>query len=184
MLVSVAIFSVVMLIALGALLAMSESDRKAQTLKSVINNLNFALDSMSRGIRTGTAYHCDILQGSISTTRDCTATAATSFAFQAADGTTVYYCLGAGGLCLGAGVTQCPANTACSILRSDAGGDPAPVTAPEVVVSVLRFYVIGATDATKQPRATILISGSVMANGTQQTTFNLQTSATQRIYDQ
>src|SRR3989338_987870 len=116
MLVSVAIFSVVMLIALGSLLAMSESDRKAQTLKSVINNLNFSLDSMSRTIRTGTMYHCDVAQGSISAPRDCAVTAATSFAFLAADGVAVYYCLGSGSTCSSSGT---------AILRSVGGGAPA-----------------------------------------------------------
>jgi len=71
MLVSVAIFAVVMTVALGSLLAMSESDRKAQTLKSVINNLNFSLDSMSRAIRTGTTYSCDIAQWAPGVSRDC-----------------------------------------------------------------------------------------------------------------
>jgi prepilin-type N-terminal cleavage/methylation domain-containing protein len=53
-LVSVMIFSVVMTVALGALLAMSQSDKQAEELKTVVNNLDFALDSMTRTIRTGT----------------------------------------------------------------------------------------------------------------------------------
>src|SRR3569832_199477 len=76
MLVSTAIFAIVMVIALGALLAMSESDRKAQSLKAVINNLNFSLDSMSRSVRTGTGLNCGSQNGG-----DCATVPGTYFAF-------------------------------------------------------------------------------------------------------
>ena len=87
-LVSTGIFTVVMVIALGALLAMVERDRKAQTLKTVINNLNFALDSMSRAIRTGEEYHCGSSSGG-----DCVSVPSSYFTFTAADGKKVAYCL-------------------------------------------------------------------------------------------
>src|SRR5437868_2432209 len=72
-LVSVMIFSIVMTVALRALLSMSESDRRAEAMKSVINNLNFALDSMVRDIRTGYNYHCGTSGADLSTpgTQDC-----------------------------------------------------------------------------------------------------------------
>lgn len=180
MLVSVAIFAIVMTIALGSLLAMSESDRKAQTLKSVINNLNFSLDSMSRSIRTGTTYHCDIGQGTLTATRDCTAAGATSFAFRSNEGNTVIYRFE------NSNRTTCgqPSGTVGCVVRSTDGGSTyAAITASEVVVNTLQFYVIGAQSASLQPKVTILLSGTVQANGTQQTPFNLQTSVTQRLYD-
>lgn len=188
MLVSVAIFAVVMVIALGALLAISESDRKAQTLKSIINNLNFALDSMSRSVRTGLNYHCGSA-GTLSDPDDCISTPETSFAFQAADGATVRYCRGNGTLCNASGT---------AILRSVStvnSGAFAPITSSEVQISRLLFYVIGAEGPTIQPKVTIVVSGYVQVSGgaTSQTdcgtnsatcsTFNLQTSVTQRLYD-
>ena len=175
MMVSVAIFSIVMVIALGSLLAMSESDRKAQTLKSVINNLNFSLDSMSRSIRTGAVYHCDITQGSAGAARDCANTPATSFAYQNAAGATVYYCLGSGTACGSGGA---------SILRSVDGVNYTAITSSEVSISALKFYVTGAESAVVQPKVTILLSGTVTVSGTQNSMFNLQTSVTQRLYDQ
>lgn len=177
MMVSVAIFAIVMTIALGSLLAMSESDRRAQTLKSVINNLNFALDSMSRAIRTGQGYHCDAAMTPLSDPRDCASTPATSFAFQPAGGSTVYYCLGV----VSPSVACNPSGT--YILRSN-GFSLAPITAAEVRITALRFYVTGATATGIQPKVTILISGVVTVSGTQNSPFNLQTSVTQRLYDQ
>src|SRR5579872_2581420 len=79
LMVSVGLFMIVMLISIGALVSMANADRKAQSIQVVIDNLDFALDDMSRIIRTGTTYHCtDIAGDSIgsmgnpATTQDCT----------------------------------------------------------------------------------------------------------------
>jgi prepilin-type N-terminal cleavage/methylation domain-containing protein len=175
MLVSVAIFSMVMVIALGALLAMSESDRKAQTLKSVINNLNFSLDAMTRSLRTGVNYHCDVGQGTVTVPRDCAATPATSIAFLSSDNQTVRYCRGNGSTCSVSGT---------AILVSKGASPLAPITASEVAITNLQFYVSGAQDAALQPHVMILLSGTVPVSARQSSSFDLQTSVTQRLYDQ
>lgn len=193
MLVSVAIFAVVMTIALGALLSMSESDRKAQALKSVINNLNFGLDSISRSIRTGTNYHCGdsaVTNGSgqagYTTTRDCTGTPANTFAYNDGNSTVVYRLETTDYAACG----QLQSAVGC-ILRSTQGGGAGtfvPITAPEVIVNSLSFYVTGAesigNSLLMQPKVTILIAGTVSGAGGANTAFNLQTSVTQRLYDQ
>lgn len=181
MMVSVAIFAIVMTVALGALLSMSESDRKAQTLKSVINNLNFALDAMSRSIRTGQAYHCDATQGSLSATRDCADTPASSLAYQPALGGTVIYRLetSSASTC-----GQPAARVGCIVRSTDGGVTYGAITSSEVYVNALSFFVTGAESASVQPKVTILISGVVTVSGAQTSPFNLQTSITQRLYDQ
>jgi len=179
MMVSVAIFAVVMTIALGALLSMSESDRKAQSFKSVINNLNFSMDSMTRSIRTGQKYHCDITQGSVTSERDCAAAPATSFAFEAADGSTVSYCLLNNSILREITPAGSAPDTSC------AASGFGPITAPEVNISTLSFFVSGSAIGDGiQPKVTILISGLVTVTATQSSVLNLQTSVTQRIYDQ
>lgn len=55
-LVAVGVFTVVMLISVGALLTMIDASRKTQSLESVVNNLNFALEGMTRNMRTGSNY--------------------------------------------------------------------------------------------------------------------------------
>ena len=176
-LVSLSIFSSVMVIALGALLAMSESDRKGQTLKSVVNNLNFSLDAMSRAMRTGINYHCDVAQLPVTSPRDCnqSSSGATSVAFLSAEGQTVKYCRGNGSACSSSGT---------AVLVSKNGGAYAPLTSSEVTVTNLQFYVTGATDAQIQPHVVILLSGEVKVSATQTSAFDLQTSVTQRLYDQ
>jgi hypothetical protein len=157
-----------MVIAMGALLAISESDRKAETLKSVINNLNFSLDSMGRSIRTGSNYDASANCASPSGT-DCTVPpGSTSLTYKDAGGHTVTYKL---------------QNSA--IVRSVDGGAFAAITAPEVVVSSFSFYVVGsATGDGLQPKVNILLSGFVTVTSRTTSQFNLQTSVTQRVYDQ
>ncbi len=59
MVVSVALFSTAITIAVGALLVLISSNQQLQQEQSVMTNLSFALDSMTREIRTGTHYFCD-----------------------------------------------------------------------------------------------------------------------------
>lgn len=56
MIVSLAIFAIVAVVAVGALLRITDANKKSQSLKTAINNLNFALESMSREMRVGVNY--------------------------------------------------------------------------------------------------------------------------------
>jgi len=57
--VSLAIFAVVAVVAAGALVRIIAANRQAQTLQSAVNNISFALESISRELRVATVYHCD-----------------------------------------------------------------------------------------------------------------------------
>ncbi len=59
MIVSLAVFSVVITIAVGALLSLIAGNEQLQSQQSIMTNLSFALDSMTREIRTGYYYHCE-----------------------------------------------------------------------------------------------------------------------------
>lgn len=181
MLVSVAVFSMVMVVALGALLSLSEANRKAQLLSEATNNFNSAIDSMTRSIRTGTSYHCG--GGVVSTAQDCT-NGSTEFAFlpAGASARTVYEYSTSG----------CTDNGPGCIVRSQDGGSTfAPITSSDIVVTSLQFYVVGAPSGVQspqslsiQPKVEILIAGYITLKSGQTTAFNVQTSVTQRIYDQ
>ncbi len=184
LMVSVAIFSVVMVISLGALLAISNSDKKAETLKSVMNNLNFALDSMSRSIRTGSVYNCGAVSP-LTQAHDCATTPANSLTFLSVDGKqTTYF--------LDTNASNCGQSGTIGCIRRTVDSTTAQITSPEIIVSNLAFYVKGAPlgDGV-QPKVTITISGYVVVSGSgtcgttaKCTQFNIQTSVTQRIYDQ
>lgn len=57
--VSLAIFTTVAVISVGALLRIMDANRKSISIKTVTNNVNFALESMTREMRVGSKYFID-----------------------------------------------------------------------------------------------------------------------------
>ncbi|MEL6804355.1 MAG: type II secretion system protein, partial [Bacteroidota bacterium] len=58
LLVSVSIYIVVITMAVGTLLVLIDANAKAQNMQDVMTNLTFAIDSMTREVRTGRGYYC------------------------------------------------------------------------------------------------------------------------------
>lgn len=58
MLVAVGLFSVVMLVSVSVILSIIGNNKKAQGINNVVNNLNFAIESMVRDMKTGYQYQC------------------------------------------------------------------------------------------------------------------------------
>lgn len=169
LLISVALFVVVMMVSVGTLLSLVDANRQAQSLKSVTNNLNFALDSMMRSLRTGYNYSCgggDCSSGGTSITfrddRDCQVT---------------YSYVGAPTNGISRTIANTSDNSNCNPTTN------LRITAPDVIINDMRFYVTGSTAGdTSQPFVTIVIKGTAGGSDTD-AAFNIQTSATQRVLD-
>lgn len=58
-LVSLALFSVVLVIAGGTVVSVIDINKRNQAISSVVNNLNYSIDSMVRDVKTGYLYKCD-----------------------------------------------------------------------------------------------------------------------------
>jgi prepilin-type N-terminal cleavage/methylation domain-containing protein len=58
MIVSVAVFAIVAVVAGGAILKVLDTNKKAQSIQSAITNLNFSLETMTRELRIGSKYYC------------------------------------------------------------------------------------------------------------------------------
>src|SRR3569623_1621881 len=181
--VSVAIFAIIMVMALGALLSVSAADRKSESLSSVMNNLNFALESMTRAIRTGYDYHCGTTTGG-----DCT-TGGTLLKFTSQDNKAVIYAYDNSSACGQTGTVK-----GCILRSPDGGVSYLPITSPEVIItnaastgSGLELYLRGSSHGTSGddslPNVIITLTGYVQLTATQKTPFSLQTSVTQRLYD-
>ena len=149
-----------MVIATGSLVSILGANRKAQAVKAVMNNLNFALDSMNRAIRVGTDYDCGVPA--------CDTSGSSVFGFIDTDGNDVTYRL----------------NDATSrIERSVNNAAFSPLTSPGVVVERLTFYADGESGSdSRQPRVLIVIGGEAGEEKTR-TQFDLQTLISQRILD-
>ena len=159
----------VMVVGIGALLTIIGANYKAQSLKSVMNNVNFAMDTMVRSIRVGKSYHCGS-SGDLSAPLDCANTGSQFFAFEDSSGTTVVYKLGGNG-------TQ--------IVRSEDGGAEEELTSSEIEIDRLEFYVSGSSKTDQvQPRVLILIGGEYNLRGERaKSRFDLETLVTERAND-
>jgi len=166
MLVATALFAIIMVMAVGSLLSIIDANHQAQAKKTVVNNLHFALENMTRTIRTGNFYHCDIEVGDVTEPRDCASTPATSFAFLDSNGKRVEYRQN------GAVIER--------LVSGDA--DFIGITAPEVTVNQLRFFVSGAEGA-GQPRVLIVLDGMMQGRARVPSAFNIETLVSQRLLD-
>jgi len=187
--VSVTLFVVVMLVAVGALLSLVDANRKARALESVMNNLNIAVDGMVRNIRMGNTFNCggDTIPNPASGA-DCGNGGDDRFSFAAfgsnptlnAERWVYYFADDASGV--------------GRLWRSRESETPIAITAPEVDIDVVnsRFYVVGTPRAsadqlnpnTTQPKVIFVIKGTAGRAGTRsETTFYIQATAVQRVLD-
>lgn len=174
LLVAVGIFMVILVVAVGGLLSLMQANYKAQTLKTVVNNLHFAFENMSRNLRTGSRYHCDVAQGDIGAPRDCAQSPASSIALRAYDGSLMRYRQN------GAVIER-----AVQPILPDGSVDSnlayIPITAPEIRIERLQFFVDGSSLTDKrQPRVLIVSSGTMQGKGKVLSQFNLETLLSQR----
>lgn len=205
MMISVAIFTVVMVYGVASLLSSNQSYRQTQNLRKAIDNLSFSIEDMARSLRVGTNYQC----ASMFATPLVDNTFPDVFVNDSAD------LAGAG---FGPGIA-CPEG-AGAIFFESAEGDPAEdsdqygfmmlyneenvgklykttdggaswlvITPPSVELDPIRsgFVVVGTgttldADFT-QPMVFMHLVGTVQY-GSIVTPFNLQTSVSQRALDQ
>ncbi len=186
--VSVSLFAIVMTLSLGAILSIIDGNKKAQAINSVSNNLNFAVDSMVRDIKTGYSYTCGI-KGYLIPNPE-TASSNVVSGGNGCDNTPD----GVDSLSLISTITgarrsvnyfvfQDPVTNKGRIWRvtSDDPGNQYPVTSAEVDISTFKFYVTNpVTDYSGQPRVFLIIKGTANVNKTQTSDFAIQTLISQR----
>jgi prepilin-type N-terminal cleavage/methylation domain-containing protein len=184
MMVAVFVFSIVMTLATGAIFNVVAANKSSQAIKSVMDNLNSALDSMSRDIRYGTIYNCGNTSVDFSEPASCTEGASNDniFAFVAkptadnpAGDHVIYEFLENQSSDHSGSIYKC--------IGSTLPGNCDLMTAPEVHIQNLHFYVQGASElVSQQPQVLISISGYAMA-GSNESYFNIETMIDQRKLD-
>jgi type IV fimbrial biogenesis protein FimT len=160
--VAVSIFALVMVVAIGAVLSIVSANKKSQAVSSVLTNLNFALESMLRDLRTGYNYGCD--GGG-----DCSDGGDIISLYSTQSNDTVEYAVTDG-----------------SITKSVGGATPLYLTSKEVNIDTLKFYLTGTAKTASgdyvQPRIIIIVKGTYNGFG-KLTEFHLQTMVSQRRID-
>lgn len=164
--VSVGLFSVVMLVSTAAYLTIITLDKEARATNELVVNLSFAVDSISRNIRTGKNYSCaGVGNGTCS-----------QFSFTDSQEQQVTY------LMKGTTVAQCvfpkDDTTACNSSLA------VSLTDPRITVTTLIFNVrgVGLSDS-REPQTTMSIRGTMPSARGRSVQFTLQTSATQRYLE-
>ena len=173
MLVSIAVFMSVMVVAVSSLLSIIDANKKAQNIKSVIDNVTFAVESISRDMRVGTNYQCSLSATSLDFATGCGTSGGKAIQYSNGVDTIQYrYVNGA------------------NLLSTDGGGNIQKRTIPDttwysmtaptstVNITNMSFYVLG-TSAGQQPRVIITAEGQIINKNTT-TEFNLQTTASER----
>ena len=170
LMVAVALFIVIMTISMGSILGVFDANRKSRALKTVLNNLNLATESMAKEMRFGRNYHCGE-QGQDEDPRNCANGGDDYMSFLSSDGVQITYQL----------------DTVNDAIEKQVGsGESIPITAPEIEIDSLTFFTIGAGNsggnAVLQPKVIIIIRGHAGA-GDSESEFTLQTLVSQRTLD-
>ena len=175
-LVATAIFMVVMLSAMGGLIVASHASKKAKALQTAMDNVNSAMDEMSRNLRLGSNFSCLPSGG------DCVPPnqqPGNSISFLPANSTlTNTFRLWP---------ELAPGGTVHAVQKCDSVGACVYLTSPAINITDLRFIVRGsylpppnpAPNDLIQPSVFIMMKGTVSANGSL-TNFALQTLASER----
>lgn len=179
MMISLTLFSLVMVLATGALFAFVSGDRKSRSTNDVTNNLTFAMESMTRSIRTGVNYQCGGQGGT-----NCWPTGQGTFSFVDQNGATVTYLKKTDTETGATSIGKCT-STPCTSSNSLA------LTDPRITIQDMTFYVRGVggvsgsgADAVIQPQVLITVTGYIVPDAkTAPVQFTLQTMATQRLID-
>lgn len=174
--IAISIFLVVVMIGMGALLNANLVHKKTEDMRSIMDNLSFILEDMSRNLRTGYKYHCNMdASGPASEEQQ-----------NCESGKSLFFEISTGGDGVGDqwGYKIDPLKNIIS--KSVNGGTEwVQLNADEIEIegSSSSFTVLGADDE-EQPFVTIRLVGNiVIPNKDVVTPFSLQTSVSQRTPD-
>lgn len=197
MIVSLGVFAIVVTTAVGALLMLITTNQQLQAEQTIMTNLAFALDTMTREMRTGSHYYCAeggsnaIFSGSGheslgTSTQPCPEGRSASSNLQG-----VSFYEGGNSLTGTSGdrrVLYFYDEDAGSIMRRIGDNDPQSIVSSGMIIQNAEFIVTGtdtlssSANDTEQPTITVYIEAQEKDDETSKT-YHLQTSVTQRILD-
>ena len=181
MMVAVSIFAIVAMITTGALITISDVNRKAQAIKIAMDNVSFAMDSIILNLRDGAVFHCrDNLGDGLAGKSQINPALESGQSCPSGDSSLVFknnrYSSEAQSLYrLGNGAIQYGQNGSQPL-------DFTSLTSSEVNISNLTFYVRNAEGGSSSPppSVTLVIKGEVV--GKTLTNFVLQTTVSARSH--
>ena len=184
LLVSIAIFAMVITMAVGTLMVLVDANAKAQNMQEVLINMNFAVDSITREVRTGRSFYC--------TSNESSLDSLDNFDNQDCPGGNTILSIVEGGTSLSGGTSGGRVayrfnNSEATIERRIGTAAWLPITSSNVTITSARFFVTDSNSALdgddQQANVTIYIEGFAGALLNVDSHFDLQTTITRRVLD-
>jgi len=174
--IAVSLFTIIVMMAMNALLNANVVSNKSQKTRSILDNMSFVMEDMSRSLRTGTTYDC-ISSGSIPGSPTATSGyQCGGIAFKPASGGSMWvYYIGQNATGNYSIFKKIDAATAVQTTPDEVHIDPTSS------FSVLGAEPLGVGDK-QQPFVVIRLVGKILYQ-TVSTSFSLQTSVSQRSID-
>lgn len=178
--VATSIFMMIMLMAMGALITTSDTAKKAQALRTAMDNVNFAMESMTRSLRMGTDYYC--IPAGVSVSLPMATGSYNDCPLGTVGGGAVVYTPALSNTPRNMAYTLVPRNdsSGTSVLQSCDPNECLDLVSGNIDIQKLTFFVNGSTlDDKIQPSIYIIMKGAINIKG-EITTFALQTMTSQR----
>lgn len=188
MLVSLALFTIVATMAVGTLLVLIGGNGRVVSEQTVLTSLSFALDSMTREIRTGSEYFCGNVAAvtaaaviaSTTDVQNCPTDGAVGISFREAGNS-----ITSGGSSARR-IAYYFANG--TLWRKVGNQDPERLVGDDVDISDGRFVIAGTTpldggNDIRQPSVSVIIEALATGIDATDRRFVLQTTVTQRALD-
>lgn len=161
MLVSIALFAIVLVITLGSIMTIVDVNRKSQSLTIVMNDLNFVLENITRSVKTG------------------------DIQVENSDLTELYVIEDLGGTKRHVKYKFEPDNEEITRSISDNGSnwsDYVAITSDQIKIEDAKFILYGSTGTndSRQPRVLITVAGTASVGPTVSSKFHIQTTVSQR----
>ena len=163
MLVSIALFSIVIVVVMGSILTIVDVNRKSQSLTVVMNDLNFVLESVTRTIKTGDSLTANNSGDEVQVTNQ--------------DGNIVIYRFEDGAI---------KRKFDDITTAGDDGDEFIDLTSDQIVITDAAFILFnadGTESGSKQPRLLITVEGQVDVSNDISSVFKIQTTVSQRNLD-
>jgi prepilin-type N-terminal cleavage/methylation domain-containing protein len=178
--VAVGLFSIVMMVALAIILSVVDNNKKVHSVNVVVDNLNFAIDSMVRDIKTGKFYQCGTSPTiNIGGGSGCESTAITLVSTLYDKDKIVQYEFSNGKIF----------KSSCDISATNSNDNqvvcsgntiPTELTSSEINITEANFVVNPGSPGISQPTVFVLIKGTSAINPTEASDFTIQTLISQR----
>ncbi len=173
--IAISLFLIIVTVGMGSLMSATSLSRKSQDARSIMDNLSFIMEDISRNLRTGFSYHC-VDNGIYSATTPYSCAFGQGISFKSAYGNQWVYKIES----LDGGITY-------NISKSVDGGTTWTVlnTSEISLDSNSGFIVTGAEPPpgnTIQPFVIIKLSGKIVSKEIT-TPFSLETGVSQRLTD-